>query len=156
VPRHNTPTRRYRGATHELVLAARQLRNAMTPAEEALWQAIRGRQVAGARFRRQHPIGPFILDFCCPEQRLVIEVDGAIHDGQQDYDAHRTLHLESYGYRVLRFRNEEVMHDLDSVIHRIAEALNPPAPLPLPLGRRGEGGLGDRGPTVLCDQGGIT
>jgi very-short-patch-repair endonuclease len=143
MPRHDTPTGLYRGTTHERILSARQLRNSPTPAEQTLWQAIRRQQVAGARFRRQHPVGPFILDFCCPEHRLVIELDGPIHDHQEDYDTNRTLHLESYGYHMLRFKNEEVLYRLDSVITRIAEALTPtdtPPPSPRPSGVRGPGG----------------
>jgi very-short-patch-repair endonuclease len=87
-----------RGTPYEATVAARQMRNALTPAEQALWQAIRRRQVEGARFPRQHPLGPFILDFCCPEHRLVIKVDGPIHDNRIEYDTNRTLHLENYGY----------------------------------------------------------
>jgi very-short-patch-repair endonuclease len=75
--------RRFRDASPELVLAARQHRSNPTPAEERLWDAIRRRQVGGARFRRQHPIAGFVLDFCCPERRLVVEVDGPIHDQQR-------------------------------------------------------------------------
>jgi very-short-patch-repair endonuclease len=134
--RHSTPTGLYRGTTHERILAARQLRTTMTPAEQTLWQSI----------RRQHPIGPFILDFCCPEHNLVIEVDGPIHEAQQDYDTTRTLHLESYGYRVLRFTNDEVQNNLNPVLQAIIAALNSQAESPLPPGVRGEGGWGVRGP----------
>jgi very-short-patch-repair endonuclease len=91
-----------------------------TPAEEVLWGALQKKQVAGLRFRRQHPVGRFVLDFYCPSHRLVVEVDGEVHDGQQERDEARTTALERYGYRVLRFRNEEVLHDLPSVVQRIA------------------------------------
>ncbi|MGI8478183.1 MAG: endonuclease domain-containing protein, partial [Thermomicrobiales bacterium] len=77
--RTDTWNGRYRGASEALIDAAKELRNAPTDAEERLWQAIRRRQVGGARFRRQHPIGGFALDFCCPEHRLVVEVDGPVH-----------------------------------------------------------------------------
>lgn len=135
--------KRYRGNTPELVLAARRLRAEMTPAEHVLWEAIR-RQALGARFRRQHPLGPYVLDFCCPEHHLVLEVDGLIHDQQADYDQDRTHHLEAYGYRVLRFRNDEVLTDLPAVLTRITAALpaQPVSPCPQNWGK---GGWGVRG-----------
>lgn len=73
-------------------------------------------------FRRQHPLGPFILDFCCPAHRLVVEVDGGVHAEQAEYDADRTQHLERYGYQVLRVPNHEVLTDLPSVLGRIKSA----------------------------------
>jgi very-short-patch-repair endonuclease len=94
----------------------------MTPAEQRLWQALQGRRLGGLRFRRQHPVGPFILDFYCPACRLVIEVDGGVHDGQVEYDEARTQQLAAHGYRVFRFRNEEVMTDLPAVLSRILHA----------------------------------
>jgi very-short-patch-repair endonuclease len=94
----------------------------MTPAEKALWQALRRKQLDGLRFRRQVALGPYILDFICSEKRLIIEVDGDIHDDQIDYDAARTEHLEQYGYLVLRFRNDEVLHRLETVLERIRAA----------------------------------
>jgi len=75
---------RMRGSTQDLELAAHGLRRNPTPAEKTLWQALRNRQLAGLKFRRQHPLGPFILDFCCPARMLVVEVDGAAHDAQAD------------------------------------------------------------------------
>src|SRR4051812_36794529 len=81
--------------------AARGLRRDLTPAERALWAALRGRQLGGMKFRRQHLVGPYILDFCCPDHRLVVEVDGGVHEQQADYDESRTEHLNTYGYRVL-------------------------------------------------------
>jgi very-short-patch-repair endonuclease len=94
----------------------------MTPAEQVLWQALRGRQLGGLRFRCQHPVGPFVLDFYCPAAKLVIEVDGAIHEQQREQDAARTEHLQQYVYRVLRFTNEQVLGDLDTVIDHIRQA----------------------------------
>src|SRR5262245_41713539 len=99
--------RRIRGVDRPLREAAQQLRRELTPAERVLWKALCSRQVAGLRFRSQHAVGPFVLDFYCPAAHLVIEVDGAIHDQQADQDAARTEHLEAYGYRIIRFRNEE-------------------------------------------------
>ncbi len=103
--------------------AARQLRRRETEAEAILWAALRGRQVAGLKFRRQRPAGSFVVDFYCPDHRLVIEVDGGIHDGQAEQDAVRTAIIEQYGYRMLRFRNEEVLTDLPAVLTRIAKAV---------------------------------
>ena len=98
---------------------ARDLRRRMTPAEEVLWRALRDRRLAGTKFRRQHPFGPFVVDFCCRTTRLVVELDGPVHDDQAEQDAARTEILAAYGFRVLRFRNEEVFADLESVLDRI-------------------------------------
>ena len=116
-------SRRIRGTTQEIEAAAVDLRREMTPAEQRLWTALRNRQLNGLKFRVQHAIGPFILDFCCPSCRLVIEVDGDIHDLQQERDQARTEQLISYGYRVIRFRNEEIMNDLRPVLARIQQAI---------------------------------
>lgn len=128
-------SRRVRGATVEVVEAARRLRRSLTPAEEVLWQALRGGQLAGLRFRRQHPVGTFVLDFYCATFKLVVELDGGVHDGQVEEDAARTQRLSEYGYRVLRFRNEEVLGDMGSVLERILRAadgaLTPVSPLPI-------------------------
>ncbi|MGV0027791.1 endonuclease domain-containing protein [Phormidesmis priestleyi] len=102
--------------------AARQLRQNLTPAEKTLWQALKDRQLNGFKFRCQHPVGLFIVDFYCPQSRLVIELDGEIHDRQAGYDAARTEQLDRFGYRVIRFRNQEVMTNLDSVLQQILEA----------------------------------
>jgi very-short-patch-repair endonuclease len=106
----------------EIGRAAQALRREMTPAEHRLWQAIRNRQLGGLRFRCQHAVGPFILDFYCPSHRLVVELDGNVHDARAEYDEARTQQLTSYGYRVLRFRNDEVFTDLPSVLERIRRA----------------------------------
>ncbi len=121
-----------RGTTSGVRASARELRWKMTPAEQTLWRALKGRQLGGLRFRAQHPVGSFILDFYCPSHKLVIEVDGAIHDRQREQYEHRTKHLEAYGYTVLRFTNDEIMANLASVLERIAEAAStlgaPPRP----------------------------
>jgi len=103
--------------------AARELRRRETEAETVLWAALRDRQVAGLKFRRQRPAGPFVLDFYCAEHRLVIEVDGGVHDEQREQDAARTAILEQYGYRVVRFRNEEILTDLLAVLARIVQTV---------------------------------
>ena len=111
--------RRIRGTLPEVELAARRLRSMMTPAEQILWDALKQRRLGGLRFRSQHPVGQFVLDFYCPSCKLVVEVDGAAHDQQAEYDQARTELLNAYGYRVIRFRNEEVFNNLPSVLDRI-------------------------------------
>ena len=88
-----------------------------------LWEVLRERQLGGVKFRRQHVIERFVLDFYSTAHKLAIEVDGEIHDHQQEQDAARTAHLETRGIRVLRFRNEEVLRDLPSVLSSIRNAL---------------------------------
>jgi len=80
------------------------------------------------RFRRQHPIGRFIADFYCPEHRLIIEVDGGVHIAQRERDEARTEWLEARGYRVMRFTNQEVYHQLPAVLKAIYEACSSPGP----------------------------
>ena len=127
-----------RGTTPELRANARTLRANLTPAERLLWEAIKKRRLNGLKFRCQHPVGPFVLDFWCPERRLAVEVDGSSHDhpDQADYDAVRTAQLNAFGYRVVRVRNDEVFDDLPAVLSRIAEAAGPPAPAQPPPGRK--------------------
>jgi very-short-patch-repair endonuclease len=115
-------TPRVRGTIYRTEVDARGLRRDSTPAESALWAALRGRRLRGMKFRRQHAVGPYILDFCCPEHRLVVEVDGGVHDQQTDYDESRTEHLNTHGYRVLRFANAEVLTDLQTVLERVLRA----------------------------------
>jgi very-short-patch-repair endonuclease len=102
---------------------ARHMRREMTPAENHLWQAIRRRQLSGVKFRRQHTIGRFIVDFYAAEARLVIEVDGPTHDYATEEDTVRQELLEAWGFRTLRFTNDQVLHSLDTVIAQIAAAL---------------------------------
>jgi very-short-patch-repair endonuclease len=112
-----------RGRTPEMLQASRRLRSEMTEAEEALWAGLRRDGIRGMRFRRQHAIGRFILDFYCPAHKLAVEVDGAVHDvpDQAEYDAARTEALNQLGIRVIRVRNEEV-NDIFTVLARIAAA----------------------------------
>jgi very-short-patch-repair endonuclease len=108
---------------------ARQLRRPLTPAEEVLWKRLRGEHSDGVTFRRQHPVGRFIVDFFCPTAKLVIEVDGDSHLAQIEYDAERTRWLaEQKRYRVIRFMNDEVMHDTDGVLDAIAAEARRPTP----------------------------
>ncbi len=105
----------------ELRLRARELRKNQTPAEQKLWAWLCKRQADGFKFRRQHPIGAYILDFYCPRARLAVEVDGAIHANQVAYDAERSAYLEARGLKVIRFTNDDVVHNLGAVFERIIE-----------------------------------
>jgi len=116
--------KRIRGTTVEVEQAARKMRHAMTPAEALLWQRLMGKQLHGYRFRAQHPLGQIVVDFCCPSKRLIIEVDGPIHQDQVENDIERTRHLEAYGYRVIRFRNDEILTDIETVLSSIRKALH--------------------------------
>ncbi len=102
---------------------ARQLRRDQTEAEALLWMHLRRKSLEGVKFRRQFPVGVFIADFCAPSALLIVEVDGGQHDEQAQRDRRRTLILESNGYRVLRFWNNEVMSNLDGVLEVIRAAL---------------------------------
>jgi adenine-specific DNA-methyltransferase len=93
----------------------RDLRREMTDAERMLWRHLRQRQVAGRKFRRQHPVGQYIVDFACLEAGLIIEVDGGQHAERRTYDTARTAWLERQGFRVLRFWNSEVLSNLAGV-----------------------------------------
>ena len=119
---------RIRGTTPFIEEAAKRLRKNMTPAEMHLWSALKGKQLAGLKFRRQHPVGNFILDFYCPACKLVVEVDGEIHNYQIDRDRARTSKLEEYGYKVLRFSNEQVSNRLPEVLAEIKRVALPPSP----------------------------
>lgn len=98
---------------------ARQLRQNDVPAEELLWKVLRNRTVAGHKFRRQHPIGPYIVDFACVECRLIVEVDGETHLARRREDEQRTRFLEAEGWRVRRFWNTEVYEEFEPVIEAI-------------------------------------
>ena len=98
---------------------SRSLRHPQTPAESKLWSRLRGCQLVGLKFRRQHPIGAFIVDFYCASHRLVVEIDGESHAAQVEYDRARTDWLQANGYRVIRFTNAEVNHQLESVLEAI-------------------------------------
>jgi len=104
---------------------ARQMRHQPTHAEDMLWKRLRNRQVGNAKFRRQHSILGFVVDFVCIERHLVIEVDGSIHEepDQHAYDLQRQSRLEAAGFQVLRFSNAEVQQHLDEVLEAVGEAL---------------------------------
>ena len=102
---------------------ARELRNNATDTERALWQILRDKQL-GWRFRRQFVVGPYIVDFACPEARIVIEADGGQHAEPGDHDR-RDAFLEEKGWRVLRFWNNDIQENRDGVAQRVIEILGP-------------------------------
>src|SRR5512142_2034140 len=112
---------------------ARALRFACTPAEEQLWSLLRGRQVMQAKFRRQHPIGPFIVDFFCKEARLIIEADGAPHYPKTVRDRRRDAWLMAAGFVVVRVPNHQILHHPERVLVQIRGHLSTHLPAPLSL-----------------------
>ncbi len=109
------------GVSEAVRQIACEMRADMTTAEAALWGRLRNKQLNGLRFRAQHPVGRFVVDFYCASRKLVVEVDGGIHNGRGEQDSARSEHLEAYGYTIIRFTNEEVMSSLDAVIDTIRE-----------------------------------
>ena len=117
---------------------AKNLRKNQTDAEGLLWRYLRNRQIANSKFRRQHIIGSYIVDFICLEKALIIEIDGGQHTENVAYDERRTAYLESKGYKVIRFWNNEVFSDMETVLSVIHENLiNSPSPQPSPSRERG-------------------
>lgn len=94
-----------------------------TLAEKTLWKLVRNRRLGGFRFLRQHPIDRYIVDFACEAAKLIVELDGVVHDGREDYDARRMETLELFGYAVIRFRNERVLADPGGTADDILAAL---------------------------------
>jgi len=109
----------YYGAIHDTLEAARILRKNMTRTEKLLWDKLKGKQICGLRFRRQHPINFYIADFYCHEARLVVETDGKIHDLQKDYDDGREAEMEKFYIKTLRYTNYEVENDIEKVVSEI-------------------------------------
>ena len=111
----------YFGATAETKARAAELRKSMTYAEKVLWQQLRNRKMEGLKFRRQHPVSIFIIDFYCHEKKLAIEVDGGIHlsADKKEWDENRTFELNELGINVLRLTNEEVVDSTQKAIERI-------------------------------------
>jgi len=102
---------------------AKELRTKQTDAEHFLWRRLRNRRLEGYKFRRQMALPPYIADFVCLEPKLIVEVDGAHHLLQQEYDAERTKYLQVQGFTVLRFWNDEVLRDIDLVLDAVLSTL---------------------------------
>jgi very-short-patch-repair endonuclease len=109
---------------------AKELRLTMTLAERILWERLRARRLAGIKFRRQHPIIAYIVDFYCAAARLVIEIDGGIHHQQAEADANRSRELEDQGYQVLRFTNVKVETKIENVLSVVQAACQSKTPRP--------------------------
>jgi very-short-patch-repair endonuclease len=125
----------------ELTEFAREMRKQPTAAERWLWNEVRGRRLGGLKFKRQVPIGPYIVDFVCEEAQVIVELDGRGHDAQQDYDLRRKRTLEARGYKVMRIGTEVKVADGCEVPHLILTACQArraePSPQPSPSGRGG-------------------
>ena len=102
---------------------AKKNRKRQTPAEYKLWGILRNRQIMDLKFRRQQAIGEYIVDFCCYEKKLIIELDGSQHLEQQFADAKRTKMLEQSGFQVIRFFNNDVLNDIDGVLEYIIQKI---------------------------------
>ncbi len=113
-------------ASRSDIQRARRLRSTMTDAEQRLWMSLRGDQMLGHRFRRQVPLGPYVVDFACRKAGLIIEVDGGQHANALVKDGQRTAWLASRGYRVLRFWDNDVLREADGVLETIRLALGSP------------------------------
>jgi very-short-patch-repair endonuclease len=116
------------------ILKARELRKESTEAEKKLWKYLRDRRFLNNKFRRQHIIDRFIVDFYCPEAKLAIELDGSIHLQQKDYDLLRQNAIENAGIKILRFKNREVLNDIKNVLISIKNHLPHPSPLKMEKG----------------------
>ncbi len=111
----------HQNATPSIFEKARALKRNLTAAEKVLWESLRTKKLGGYKFRRQHPADIFILDFYCHEKRLAVEVDGGVHqlDENKEYDAGRTSELAQMGIKVIRFTNEQVLKNLPQVLTEI-------------------------------------
>jgi very-short-patch-repair endonuclease len=107
----------------EVFAHAKELRRELTPLERKLWAHLRAHRMKGVHFRAQHAIGNYVVDFCAARKRLIIELDGSQHLDQTEYDAVRTEFLESRGYKVIRFWNNDVSNHMDAVLQVIWDAL---------------------------------
>ncbi len=124
----NRNTKISRQTWERLIECAREMCKEPTHAESLLWNELRKERLAGFKFRRQHIIQTFIVDFYCPAAKLVIEIDGAIHETQLGYDQVRETDLRTMGYQILRFTNEKLINNMASVIGEIRQTLSPPNP----------------------------
>ncbi|WP_040005508.1 endonuclease domain-containing protein [Fibrisoma limi] len=126
------PTDMFYGASPEIFRRAKMLRANLTPAEHHLWQFLRSNQLEGFRFKAQHPFYTFIADFYCHAAKLIIELDGAVHESteQKEYDDNRTHVLNEFGVTVLRFTNDDIFNDIKGVLARISALLQTVPPTP--------------------------
>ena len=118
--------KRYIWNSPTLIERRKILRNNCTVAESLLWEKLKGSRL-GVKFRRQHSVGPYILDFYCPVKKLAIELDGNVHIGKEEIDEYRTRTLKEHEVNVVRFKNEDVEKRMGEVIKKITTYLNPPS-----------------------------
>jgi very-short-patch-repair endonuclease len=121
----------YYGASASIFRNAEKLRKNMTAAEVKLWKSLSNKQLNGFRFKNQHPISKFVVDFYCHKAKLVIELDGAVHNEkeQADYDIGRTYEIESFGLTIIRFTNHQIENDFEHVLKEIQKRLLEESPL---------------------------
>lgn len=125
-----------RGRGEGIVKQARRLRQNQTNVEKTLWGFLRDRRFLGFKFRRQHPIGKYVVDFCCLKQKVVIELDGGQHAQRRAYDSARTNDIEKEGFRIVRFWNNQIMENPQGALENLAFLLKSPHLDPLPDGER--------------------
>jgi len=113
----------HRRTTPKVFAYAKELRRELTPIEKRLWARLRAHRMKGVHFRAQHAIGNYVVDFCAARKKLIIELDGSQHLEQTEYDAERTRFLESKGYKVIRFWNNDVSNNMDEVLNVIWDTL---------------------------------
>lgn len=111
---------------HKLETLARTFRKNATPAESRMWEFLRNRKLAGLKFRRQHPLFHYIVDFYCHEYKLVVEIDGPIHEYQLPRDQSRDQFLRDHGYHIIRFINQEVFEQTEKILHTICSLVPSP------------------------------
>jgi very-short-patch-repair endonuclease len=115
----NTP----RDQLDDLITRARYMRSHPTQTEAILWEQLRAKRLNGYKFRRQHIIPPFIVDFYCAAKKFIIEVDGSAHEHKQEYDQERERYLVNLGYFILRFTNDQILEEMDQVLSAISNYL---------------------------------
>ena len=120
----NKSPKRYKDTPRYVTNLSRKLRNNMTECEKMLWEKISKKQLNGLKFRRQFPVGRYIADFYNHEKKLIIEVDGSVHNEQKEYDKNREKYLEASGYTIIRFTNDEIVNNIDLVIEKISRKTN--------------------------------
>jgi len=112
---------RGQSVSYEMRERAKKLRREMTPAEKILWKEVRANRLSGLHFRRQQIIHGYFADFYCHQYELIVELDGGIHVLQKEYDAERDAYLTALGFRIIRFRNEDITNNLKAVLQKIVE-----------------------------------
>src|SRR5688572_30939788 len=112
---------RGQSVSYEMRERAKKLRREMTPAEKTLWKEVRANRLSGLHFRRQQIIHGYFADFYCHQYELIVELDGGIHVLQKEYDAEREAYLTALGFRIIRFRNEDITNNLKAVLQKIVE-----------------------------------